>query len=109
MKKLLRSVLATLVLGTAFAQTETMVLPREGAWKYLDNGSDQGSAWTTPAYDDNAWATGNAILGYGDGQTTIVSFGPSSSAKYPTTYFRKNITIAALPAANEDFVLRLFM
>ena len=37
---------------------------------------------------------GNAELGYGDGdETTVVSFGPSSSAKYITTYFRKTVNI----------------
>jgi PKD repeat protein len=63
-------------------------------WKYLDDGSDQGSAWTDPAFDDTSWATGNAQLGYGDGdETTIVGYGPDPDNKYVTTYFRKAFTV----------------
>jgi len=65
------------------------------SWKYLDNGSDQGTAWQSSSYNDAGWATGNAQLGYGDGdETTVVSYGPSSTNKYITTYFRKTITIS---------------
>jgi len=35
-------------------------------WKYLDNGSDQGTAWIAPAFPDGAWQSGTAPLGYGD-------------------------------------------
>ena len=63
-------------------------------WKYLDNGSDQGTAWRAPGYDDSAWASGVAPLGYGDPWiVTTVSYGPNSSSKYITTYFRKTIIV----------------
>jgi methionine-rich copper-binding protein CopC len=65
------------------------------AWKYLDNGTNQGTAWRGTAFNDAAWASGNAQLGYGDGdEATVVSYGPNASAKYITTYFRKTISIA---------------
>jgi VCBS repeat-containing protein len=62
-------------------------------WKYLDDGSDQGTAWRALAFDDSDWAAGAAELGYGDApdgrpERTVVSFGPNPSAKYVTTYFR---------------------
>jgi hypothetical protein len=64
-------------------------------WKYLDNGSDQGTAWRAPAFDDASWASGPAQLGYGDGdEATVVGFGPNASAKYITTYFRRAFTVA---------------
>ncbi|MEP7107849.1 MAG: metallophosphoesterase [Ferruginibacter sp.] len=64
-------------------------------WKYLDNGSNQGTAWRSSTFADATWAGGNAQLGYGDGdETTIVSYGPNGSMKFITTYFRKTITIA---------------
>ncbi len=34
-------------------------------WKYLDDGSDQGSAWQAIGFDDSAWPVGPAPLGYG--------------------------------------------
>lgn len=97
----------TLLSGISMAQTETIVFPRESNWKYLDNGSDQGTAWIAPAFDDASWASGDAELGYGDVQTTVLSYGPDSGNKYPTTYFRTSFTLTALPAANEELVMRL--
>ncbi|HRG93758.1 MAG TPA: Ig-like domain-containing protein, partial [Chitinophagaceae bacterium] len=64
------------------------------SWKYLDNGSNQGTAWRATGFNDAAWASGNAQLGYGDGdEATVVSYGPNANAKYITTYFRKAINI----------------
>ena len=64
------------------------------SWKYLDNGSDQGSNWTTLSFNDASWAQGAALLGYGRGdEATVVSYGPSGTNKFITTYFRKTFTI----------------
>jgi PKD domain/Bacterial Ig domain/Carboxypeptidase regulatory-like domain len=63
-------------------------------WRYLDNGSDQGAAWREPDFNDGAWASGNAELGYGDGdEVTTVGFGPNGSAKFITTYFRHTFVV----------------
>lgn len=76
-------------------------------WKYLDNGSDQGSAWTSAGFNDGAWRSGPAQLGYGDGgEQTLVSFGPNSGAKYITTYFRRIFNVSD-PAAFNALSLRL--
>ncbi|HSK14149.1 MAG TPA: metallophosphoesterase, partial [Phnomibacter sp.] len=65
-------------------------------WKYLDNGSNQGTLWRTVGFNDGSWASGPGQLGYGDGdEATVVSFGPNSSAKYITTYFRKVVNISS--------------
>ena len=76
---------------TALASTNSMnVVPAESIWKYLDDGTDQGTAWQALAFNDTAWASGKAQLGYGDGdEVTTVSFGPNANAKYITTYFRR--------------------
>src|SRR6187401_1473614 len=64
------------------------------SWKYLDNGTNQGTAWRGTGFSDATWAPGNAQLGYGDGdETTIVSYGPDANNKYVTTYFRKTISV----------------
>lgn len=77
--------------------TENQPIVDAGArWSYLDNGSNQGTAWRAPEFDDTAWAAGNARLGYGDTQTTRVSFGPNASDKYRTTYFRHTFNVASL-------------
>lgn len=62
-------------------------------WKYLDNGSDQGTAWYGVGFDDSSWVSGASELGYGDSQATTVGYGPDSNNKYPTTYFRKTFNV----------------
>jgi hypothetical protein len=65
------------------------------SWKYLDNGTNQGTTWRGVGFSDATWASGNAQLGYGDGdEATVVSYGPDANNKYITTYFRKTISIA---------------
>jgi hypothetical protein len=64
-------------------------------WKYLDNGSNQGTAWRSRSFSDSAWKSGSAQLGYGDGdEATVVSYGSNASNKYVTTYFRKSFSVA---------------
>ncbi len=76
-------------------QAQFTFVPQGAIWKYLDTGASLSPAWVTLAYDDGAWPSGPAQLGYGDGdEATIVSFGPNSAAKYITTYFRKVFTVA---------------
>jgi hypothetical protein len=79
----------------AGATTNTLI-SFGSVWKYLDNGSNQGTNWVSSIFDDSAWAAGPAQLGYGDGdEATVVSFGPNSSAKFVTTYFRHTFTGAS--------------
>jgi len=69
-------------------------IPEGSEWSYLDDGSDQGTAWRGSAYDDSTWDSGPAILGYGEADVvTNVSFGSNPAQKYLTTYFRKKILI----------------
>jgi hypothetical protein len=87
--------LICLVLASPARAVETTLVPAGAAWKYLDNGSNQGTAWSANAFDDTAWAAGPAQLGYGDGdEATVVGFGPDSANKYITTYFRRSFNVA---------------
>jgi hypothetical protein len=66
-------------------------------WKYLDNGTNQGTAWRGTSFNDTSWATGSSELGYGEtDQNTTLSFGADSNNKYITSYFRKSISIPNL-------------
>jgi hypothetical protein len=74
---------------------ESTVIATNAVWKYLDSGEDPATNWMSSAYADESWTEGEAELGYGDGdEATTVSYGSSSSAKYPTTYFRHHFTIS---------------
>jgi hypothetical protein len=94
MKKYLIFLFATLLI-IAQASSQTTLISYGSSWKYLDNGTNQGTAWRATAFNDAAWASGNAQLGYGDGdEATVVSYGPNANQKYITTYFRKSIVVA---------------
>ncbi|WP_372746339.1 metallophosphoesterase [Lutibacter sp.] len=62
-------------------------------WRYLDDGSNLGTAWTAISYDDSSWDYGASELGYGDGDEAT-NIGTPSDPKPITTYFRKEFSIA---------------
>lgn len=76
---------------------DTALVPAGSVWKYLDDGSDQGTAWREVGFIDTAWRSGPAQLGYGDGdEATVIGFGPQSNAKYVTAYFRHSFQVAGV-------------
>ena len=87
---------ATITVNASGGGTTTdTLIAKQSVWKYLDNGTDQGTAWRFVGFNDNAWLSGPAQLGYGDGdEATVVSYGPNASSKYITTYFRRLFTVA---------------
>ena len=95
---------ATLYDGTAVG---TSLIDTGSNWRYLDNGSNQGTAWRNAGFNDTGWANGDAQLGYGDGdETTTVSFGGNASNKHITTYFRSTFNVTD-PSAFTSVVLNL--
>jgi hypothetical protein len=81
--------------------------PTGTSWKFLDNGTDQGTAWRSSTFNDATWSSGTGEFGYGDGdEQTVVSFGPNSAMKYITTYFRTTFDIPSRAAvvAGEIFL-----
>lgn len=80
---------ATVASGRAATGLVALIAPG-ATWKYLDNGTDQGTAWRATGFDDSAWASGTAEFGYGDGdEATTNSYGPDPNNKYVTTYYRR--------------------
>ncbi|MCX8155224.1 MAG: Ig-like domain-containing protein [Verrucomicrobiae bacterium] len=70
------------------------LIPSNSVWKYLDDGSDQGTAWRELNFDDSEWESGPGQLGYGDGdEATVINSGPSGNF-FITTYFRRDLIIA---------------
>ena len=67
-----------------------VVAPSNTVWKYRDNGLAPPVGWNATNFNDAAWASGMAMLGYGFAKVkTTVGFGGVSSNKYPATYFRQ--------------------
>jgi hypothetical protein len=87
--------LAVLLLcSVTAALAQGILVPRGAVWKYFDQGIDLGTAWRGPGFDDGSWASGAARLGYGgDGEVTMISYGPDLNNKYVTTYFRRSFTV----------------
>jgi len=82
-----------------------VLVPMASPWKYLADGSDQGTAWPASGFDDSAWSNGIAQFGYGDGdEQTVVSYGLNAGSKHITTYFRKSLVIT-----NADRIAALTM
>jgi hypothetical protein len=92
-----RSVLSFLILALfAFPVwgDSTVFVPLGVTWSYVDDGSNQGTAWSQPDFDDTAWLSGCAQLGYGDGdECKVVGYGPDLNNKYITTYFRHQFQV----------------
>ncbi len=64
------------------------LVAKNSTWKYLDNGSNQGTSWKSLAFDDSSWKNGATQIGYGDGDETTVS-----GNNIITTYFRKSFNV----------------
>jgi hypothetical protein len=87
-------------------QASTTLIAKDSVWKYLDDGSDQGTEWRATAFNDSAWSSGAAELGYADSPATVVGYGPDSNNKYIGTYFRSAFTVAN-PATVSSLVMNL--
>ena len=73
----------------------TTLIATGAVWKYLDTGTNPGTNWIGAGFNDAAWASGPAQLGYGDGdEATVVGFGPDANNKFITAYFRRTFTVA---------------
>ncbi|MDB6036116.1 MAG: Spore coat protein CotH, partial [Verrucomicrobiales bacterium] len=81
-------------------RTNRSLVATGSVWKYFDQGLDLGSSWRTAAFNDAAWASGPAQLGYGDGdEKTVVGSGPDGN-HYTTTYFRRAFNVTGAAAFN---------
>ncbi len=71
------------------------LVPMDAEWRYLDDGSDQGTAWRASDFNDTGWkGPGRAKLGYGgDGEVTTIGFGPDPDNKFSTAFFRRTFEV----------------
>ncbi len=84
-------------IGTNPLQGQIILVDSGAEWKYLDDGSDQGTSWRNPSFNDAGWATGTSQFGYGDGdEATVISYGSNPKNKYITYYFRHSFNLPDL-------------
>ena len=88
----------------------TFYIATGAVWKYLGDGSNQGTAWQDVGFNDAAWPSGPSQLGYGDGdEVTVVPFVDVDAVtagvqKNATTYFRRTVNISD-PSVFANFTL----
>lgn len=83
----------------------TAVIANGSTWKYYDQGSLDGTTWTSPSYNESSWKSGRAPLGYEkEGLSTTIDYG-SRNNKRPTAYFRHTFSLAKGPASNDQIQL----
>lgn len=92
--------------------TQKTIIPSGSSWTYYDQGSLDGKNWEDSEYSTTNWKSGDAPLGYfttdtnnGRGYKTFLNYGGNDSNKYPTYYFRKQITLDAAPKSSDTFTL----
>lgn len=79
---------------TTSNSTPVPLIAANDNWLYHDDGVLPAADWQNTNYNDASWKTGQAELGYGEGdENTIISFGPDAGNKHITYYFRKKFTI----------------
>ncbi len=83
----------------AAVTTQALVTAGEAGWKYHDAGTAPSADWTTLGFDDSAWGSGSAPLGYDSNGAdtwivTPVSYGLDPANKPLTTWYRKTFTVA---------------
>ena len=77
------------------------LLAAGGPWRYLDNGTDQGTAWPAITFNDATWNSGPAELGFGDGdEMTVVARTNAAGTTNITFYFRQYLNIANASLVN---------
>ena len=89
-------------IGQSSGNSFQTLIARNSQWYYLDNGSNQGlpangaNWYGHPDYVQTGWkGPSPAPLGYGDGdEATVIGYGPSTSSRYITSYFRKTFEVA---------------
>jgi hypothetical protein len=76
------------------SETTTSIIAAGSVWGYLDDGSNEGTAWRALNFNDSTWNEGPSPLGYGDTfDKSTIKFGPDANNKYITTYFRKEFVV----------------
>ncbi len=93
--------LAIVVVAIPTAADEKGILVKRGheGWNYWDKAARPPEAWNKENFDDTAWQTGTAPLGYGvDGIATKISFGEDDKNKRPASYFRLHFNVDDLDA-----------
>ena len=72
----------------------SVLIQSNSVWKYLDDGSNQGTAWRELNFNDSNWKSGQAELGFGDGdEKTVINRYNANNQQIITYYFRRYFVV----------------
>lgn len=76
----------------------TSLIAAGSSWRYLDTGTNAGTAWRQPTFNDSSWPQGPAILGFGNAskgrpEATVLNPGSDPNHRTTTYYFRKPFVV----------------
>ena len=76
------------------------ILALGATWKYNDSLTDLGTSWSATAFNDTAWLSGPAPLGFEPAvaQVPVVATPIGEGTKTNTAYFRTHFTLGVNPA-----------
>ena len=94
------TLLISLTFLSAKSLAQTTIFGVTSSWKYLDDGSNQGTNGRNSTFSDATWKTGNSELGCGDSPVTIMA------AYKIGYYFRKTISISN-PTQFSNFTMKV--
>ncbi len=100
---------AFLMQNTTSAADMTTLSPLSAAWKYLDNGSEQGTVWRGTNFNDSAWSNGIARLGFGSDAnafTIIRRYVTGTSGPQITNFYFRRAFVVTNPAAYTNILFR---
>lgn len=81
-------------LVSALERADTIIRAGDGGWKFHEKREAPGEGWNQLHFDDSAWITGTAPLGYGESDIlSNLSFGGDAAKKNTTAWFRREIHV----------------
>jgi hypothetical protein len=99
-------------IAAGLGATPVTLSPLGSLWRYLDDGSEQGTAWRGTNFNDSAWSNKVARLGFGSDANAasivrqfVQTNGVNTSRQITNYYFRRTIVMTN-PAAFTNVMFR---
>lgn len=76
-------------------QQSTILIQSNAVWKYLDDGSNQGTVWRELVFNDSGWKSGAAELGFGDGDEATTLNKNGTNGQHTTTFYFRHYFVVS--------------